>query len=280
MSDGSSYAIHGHRAYTTRLVMTMKTKTITKYFHQLTDGREVELPSEPGTDEITEITKDGEVLLGFIERDNNAQNPRKEFDSVGKMVCWHRSYDLGDEQPSESPEDYRRKMAYEQATFEQRELFDRLENDVFDEGEEVPDEAALVEKILSNRYVILPLYLYDHGGITMRAAPFYDPWDSGQVGFIFVSKKRAESEWGTGFYKTTEGNINRTQTGAPIPDEEAWAYYLRGEVETYDQYLTGDVLGVCIWTYDAKTLELKDRDECWGYYGQTYAETELKEKLG
>jgi hypothetical protein len=34
--------------------------------------------------------------------------------------------------------------------------------------------------------VILPLYLYDHGGITISCSPFSCPWDSGQVGWIYA----------------------------------------------------------------------------------------------
>ena len=42
-----------------------------------------------------------EVCEGFkIYTDEDAANPRTEFDNVGTMVCWHRGYNLGDEQPS------------------------------------------------------------------------------------------------------------------------------------------------------------------------------------
>jgi hypothetical protein len=46
------------------------------------------------------------------------------------------------------------------------------------------------------KYVILPLYLYDHGGITMSIGPFSCPWDSGQVGWIYAPKQKFIEETG------------------------------------------------------------------------------------
>ena len=40
----------------------------------------------------------------------------------------------------------------------------------------------------TDKYVILPLYLYDHSGITISTGPFSCPWDSGQVGWIKAPK--------------------------------------------------------------------------------------------
>ena len=44
---------------------------------------------------------------------------------------------------------------------------------------------SLVEQM--DGMVILPLYLYDHSGITMNTCGFSCPWDSGQVGWIYAS---------------------------------------------------------------------------------------------
>ena len=53
---------------------------------------------------------------------------------------------------------------------------------------------SIVEAL--GKYVILPLYLYDHSGITMSTGPFSCPWDSGQVGWIYASKKTFIDETG------------------------------------------------------------------------------------
>lgn len=42
--------------------------------------------------------------------------------------------------------------------------------------------------------------------------------------------------------------------------------YLKGEVETYDQYLTGDVYGYKV--FKVENGEEEELDSCWGFYGQ------------
>ena len=61
-----------------------------------------------------DYTAESEEYKGYtikIEPDDYAPNPCKDFDMFGKMVCWHRCYNLGREQPSESPEDYLKQLA-------------------------------------------------------------------------------------------------------------------------------------------------------------------------
>ena len=87
-----------------------------------------------------------------IWHDQDPMNPR-EWDNIGKMVCFHNRYKLGDDHDFRDSEDF---------------------------------DAFLVEE--KDKLYILPLYLYDHGGITMKTSPFSCGWDSGQVGFIFVEK--------------------------------------------------------------------------------------------
>ncbi len=75
--------------------------------------------------------------------------------------------------------------------------------------------------------VILPLYLYDHSGITMNTTGFSCPWDSGQVGWVFVSKKKVREEYGV--KRITESLVEKVTE------------ILKGEVKTYDMYLTGEL---------------------------------------
>jgi hypothetical protein len=96
--------------------------------------------------------------------------------------------------------------------------------------------------------IILPLYLYDHSGITISTSPFSCPWDSGQVGIIWVKKG-------------TEG----------MSDEELTAA-LESEVETYDDYLTGNC-----WGYSIEDSSGEILDSCWGYLGdEEYCISEMK----
>lgn len=161
-----------------------------------------------------------------IFQDESPDSPR-DWDNLGTMVCFHRRYNLGDKHDYDH-NDY---SGWE----EMKKAIDK-------------NEDALI---------ILPLYLYDHSGITMSTSPFSCRWDSGQVGFIYVSKKKVREEYG----------VKRI---SPKVAEKA-LNVLEGEVKTYDQYLTGDVYGYRV--YKVTTCELgheheEEIDSCWGYYGQ------------
>lgn len=93
--------------------------------------------------------------------------------------------------------------------------------------------------------VVLPLYLLDHSGLAMRTGPFHeDPggWDSGIVGIIFDTPETLEN------------------TGV-LPEHVESA--LRGEVETYDSYLQGQVFGYVVTDYEGDIVE-----SCWGYFDE------------
>lgn len=92
--------------------------------------------------------------------------------------------------------------------------------------------------------IVLPLYLYDHSGIAISLAPFTCPWDSGQVGYVIVRREKMLEEFGG--RKFTQSLKNRALKIA------------EAEVQTYDQYLKGEVYGYQID---------EDGDSCWGFYG-------------
>jgi hypothetical protein len=152
-----------------------------------------------------------------IERDEDPMNPRTEWDNLGTMVCFHNRYDLGDKTDYRS-EDYNG--------------WDELKQGILENEGEV---------------VILPLYLYDHSGITISTSSFSCRWDSGQIGFIFVSKHTIKKE-----------GIDETKV------EE----YLKSEVETYDKYLTGENYRYTIYEIETCSLghEHKNVVECCGSY--------------
>lgn len=180
-----------------------------------------------------------------IVQDSDAESPRK-WDNLGTMVCGHRRYNLGDEDgKSEALE-----LIYKHLTDSQ------LESMGFDAGH-VPDIQQALEK--TGQVIMLNLYLYDHSGITMSCNPFSCPWDSGQVGFIFVSKEKIRDEYG---YK----RINAARVASVTK-------HLRGEVEVYDQYLTGDV-----WGFEVKEDD-DVKDSCWGFYGSDPLQNGILEHL-
>lgn len=148
--------------------------------------------------------------------DPDPSDPRKEWDNASTMICWHRRYELGDEQWTG------------------------------DEGFKSLRHMVRYLGIVRDAAVVLPLRLYDHGGITMSVgsgAHEMDPggWDSGTVGLIYCTREQVAKEWGG--------------------DLEAAERYLRGDVATYDAYLTGSVVG-----YEVETPEGEHVDSCWGFY--------------
>ena len=105
---------------------------------------------------MLEQKKIGDYYL-TIDHENYPENPR-EWDNLTKMVCFHRKYNLGD------------KHTYNH-------------ND-YNGWDEMKKEIIKKENV----GVILPLYLYDHSGITISTTPFHCGWDSGQIGFIYITR--------------------------------------------------------------------------------------------
>jgi hypothetical protein len=150
-----------------------------------------------------------------IRRDPDPQSPRGHNVVFGLMVCWHSKHKLGDIQPNCPPDEW-------------------------------------TQGNLDERDVELPLYLFDHSGITMRTEPFACRWDSGQVGWIRATVEEVIKEFGDDSEES----------------KEKARKVLQQEVSSYDLYLRGEV-----WGY-----EYGD-DSCWGFYGDTLEETGILEHL-
>lgn len=189
-----------------------------------------------------------------IESDDDPLNPRKDYDNAGTMACWHRRYDLGDEQPSEDAGDYLIALAQQVVS------------------SNYPEALLLKNRdaILAKHYVILPLYLYDHSGITMRTGPFSCPWDSGRVGFIYCTLDKARENWmlmnkeGWDHIVYPEGNCPDHAKGSNLVGKtlrQCTEIVLNGEVQTYDDFLTGGVAG-----YVAEDPDGEEISSCWGFF--------------
>ena len=111
------------------------------------------------------------------------------------------------------------------------------------------DHTKAIKKVFGRDCILLPIYMLDHSGQTVSTTPFSCPWDSGRVGSIVVSRDTLRKEWG----------MKRITQKSKTKFEDI----LKGEVSTYDQYLTGDVYGYQI-TKDGEDVE---DGSCWGYYG-------------
>lgn len=182
-----------------------------------------------------------EGLTVHIVPDQDPQNPR-ENDNVCRMVCSHRRYDLGDDA---------------------RTLGWTFRADDFEGWDAV--KAHIEEEF--KPIAIEPLSLVDHSGISISIGVSRG-WDSGQVGFIYVT--REQLEWGWGKEKV-----------AAMTDVERVALAelcMKGEVEEYDCYLRGDLYGYVI---ERKKMcascghdEAEEVESVWGFYGEDDACTE------
>ena len=179
-----------------------------------------------------------------IDYDNDPLNPRAEFDHVGTMVCAHSRYTLGDVQVNNVDEvlDY---ILQEDGVWVSDGAGHKVEWNGYNwEWEDDQSEwQPAVGKLSVRGAAILPLFLYDHSGISMSCSEFFDPWDSGQVGIIYISDKRIAEEW--------DG------------DREAAVRCLKAEVSEYDAYLTGQV-----YRYEILGVRGEVLESCGGFYSE------------
>lgn len=146
---------------------------------------------------ILETAKIGnkELRLGL---DPDPMNPRTEWDNLGHIAAWHRRYTLADkEQAEQFPE---------------------------------PEDFHQFVKENKGKILYLPIYMYDHSGLTVSTStqyPFNDRWDAGQIGYIYATFEDIHSEYGA---KRITKKL-----------KEKVLQILEYEVKTWDLYLTGQV---------------------------------------
>lgn len=147
-------------------------------------------------------------------------NPRTENDNLCTMAFFHPRYNLGDTTNINS-KDYN--------------SWGEMKN-------------AIEKK--HNGVLVLPVYLYDHSGITISLDKFSCPWDSGQIGFIFTTREALLKEYSV---KRITAKI------------KAKAFdVMKGEMKIYDLYLRGEVYGYELFE---NTDTDNNIDSCFGFYG-------------
>lgn len=152
-----------------------------------------------------------------VYQDESAEDPIKTWDMLGTFVCFHGRYDLGNTEEFKTPQDF--------------------EEFVKEQGSDL---------------ILIPLYMYDHSGIGLSTSnvqyPFNCPWDSGQLGWVYVTKQKLRN-WYSWKYITKK----RGQKAIDL---------LINEVTLYDNYLRGNVHG-----YNVEDSKGNLIDSCWGFYG-------------
>ena len=115
-----------------------------------------------------------------------------------------------------------------------------------------------IQAILNNPdYLTLPVYMYEHGNIALSTGSFSCAWDSGQVGIIAVKKSDALKAF-----------MKKRMTKKL---EKQVLESLKGEIETFSAYLSGEVYGYSIekpnTCESCSHCENEVIDSCWGFIG-------------
>ena len=175
-----------------------------------------------------------------IIQDEDSENPRESFDQVGTFLFKHKNYELGDKNFSSG-------------------------SNLLDEIEKIKEEAGGEDKLF-----IYPVFMMDHSGLTLSMSDFmfkaFDQqgWDWGTVGFIYITKEKAESEC------------------PKDEDLEKWVVkILESEIEQLNQWLNNDVWG---WILEETTTcpeckheHTEQLESVWGYYGKDFCIEMAKE---
>jgi len=153
-----------------------------------------------------------------IHRDACTPESPRDWCNLGTIIAWHKNFQFSDEDAPDcaSPQDF----------------------EEWAQEEEIP--------------FCFPLFMFEHGPIALSLANFDDPWDSGQVGYVYVTNQRI-----------SESYDEHLGIGGK-PTEEQIYKIMQAEVETLAAYANGEVYGYTVT--DPEGLEI---DSCWGFIGES-----------
>lgn len=170
------------------------------------------------------------LVIGY---DEWVESPRQD-ENLGTLITWHRSYELTDSNCVAADKRTKRNT-WSQEEFE--------------------------EWWKDHEGIRLPVYMLDHSGWSVSTKPFGDPWDSGQLGWIYTPKDVLDG--------IIEHRVKNGDTKEEIIEE--MSQYLSQEIEALDRFLRGD-----IYYYSAsqkvrceccKNVEFEPDSSCHGLYG-------------
>jgi hypothetical protein len=161
------------------------------------------------------------IIIGnykfIVERDEFMESPR-EWENLSTMLSWSRSYNSPDKNDFRNPDDFMEWFLEEHA------------------GD--PD------------HVLLPLFMYEHSGVSFSTGDFGDKWDSGQIGWVYATGESVRN-W--------------------ISTKEKAIKVLEKEVKEYSQWANGEALSWSILENNGCEHCGKDDwnivESCAGYLG-------------
>ena len=222
----------------------------------------------------TQVVGEVEYRL-IVEQDDMPMCPWEDFDMLGTLVTWHSRRSIGHEQPKVSADEWLLILA-------------GIDEDGYHEwwGARTPKSGVSFQDALNRKIdreldakgiVLLPVYAYEHGGITISTGSFSCSWDSGQLGYIYTTREKIVESYGRGKGARLRQN-----------DKKNARKVLEAEIETVDQYLTGDVW---CWRIESRAVPVLQSqtsenetgwqliESCYGCYGHGYTVDEGKATL-
>ena len=231
--------------------------------------------------------------------DDDAPNPREDCDCFGKMVCWHRRYNLGDDHDYEEPIDFLRDLyssavddggkrlvsflkshkahgaylEYNRSTHEW-DLFERCwwrsdSESSWDCFYSVPesqlnDTDEFFDHMLEALSITdLKTLIAEREDIAILPLFLYDHSVQSISTASFIGRAQ-HAEWDSGqvgyIYADRKAILENFGTVNAETREKA-ENRLHSEVETYDQYLRGECYGFRLYE-DGEEI-----DSCWGFLG-------------
>lgn len=169
--------------------------------------------------EIKRETHKGHDVV--LEYDSFPINPIVDCDILAEFCCYHSRYNLGNMQDQlTTPEDI----------------------------------VAYVETVKRNGGRAYPLYVYDHGSITIALHDNFpdQKWDVSQVGFCVLTPQRVREN-----FRTKRTSKKQWETAEEV---------MKAEVKEYDRYLRGEAY---CWLIKDANGEIVD--SCSGYSDPEYA---------
>ena len=209
--------------------------------------------------EVPDLKAEKDGLVLEVTQEQNPENPR-EWDNFGTMIGWYKGYTLGDKQIKEQYQ------------------LDLILIDILDEKFGLSYEQrynvmeyASTEKLLEaihkhTKTVMLPLYLFDHSGISISTSTskyrMMDGagWDWGTCGIIYATEKKIKEEMRV--EKIDESVIEKVKD------------ILEGKVNDYDLYLRGESYYFRLYKKDDPKNTV---DSCGGFMADS--NTDLKKML-
>jgi len=191
-------------------------------------------------------------LEARIYQDEDPKSPR-EWDNLGKIATVHLSrYSFADKGEASLP--------------------DYLVGGVLNSHPRGWDAVEQYLRRERGAAIILPVFMYDHGVQSISTRSFlgraqHAEWDSGQIGFIYATRAAILKEY----------SVTRITAGTKAKVIKV----LEGEIETFNQYISGDVFGYQI-VKPCPTCGQENSDvldSCWGFYGLDYARKEATSAL-